>query len=94
MSDDNYPDEEQLAKIKAWPYDDFQGLVDFCIAIWTFKDWATRKGRSCRFATGGWSGNEDIIEALQENHLFWMSCWESSHRGGLFKFKLPKPPKK
>lgn len=90
MGDDNYPTQEELDKIKSWPHTDFVGLVDFCISIWTFGDWATRKGSRCRFATGGWSGNEDIIEALRENRVFWMSCWDSSHRGGLYIFKLPR----
>jgi hypothetical protein len=40
------------------------------------------------FATLGWSGNEEMIMALRENHLFWGMHWQSSERGGLHKFKL------
>ena len=88
--DDMYPDEDELKTIKEWPYTDFVGLLEYCMGLWQFKDYATKRGRNYRFATGGWSGNESIIEAMGENHIFWMSCWESSHRGGLYKFKVEK----
>lgn len=41
-----------------------------------------------RFATGGWSGNEDIIRALQVNFLTFYT-WRMSVRGGLHIFVLP-----
>jgi hypothetical protein len=91
--DPNYPSQEQIAAIIAWPYSDYKGLLEFCKSIWHWSDWATSRGNSYRFATGGWSGNEDIIDAMQQNHIFWMECRESSHRGGLFKFKIPQRPK-
>lgn len=40
-------------------------------------------------ATGGWSGNEDIIGALK-NTFFWMRYWYSSVRGGGFTFLIPE----
>ena len=40
--------------------------------------------------TGGWSGNEDIINALEENkHLFWQLNWTRSERGGRYEFEIP-----
>lgn len=36
--------------------------------------------------TGGWSGNEDIIRALQRNKIFWSSYWVLSTRGGRHVF--------
>lgn len=39
-------------------------------------------------ATGGWSGNESIIGAL-ERSFFWFAYWESSQRGGAFTFHVP-----
>jgi hypothetical protein len=39
--------------------------------------------------TGGWSGNEVIIEALTKT-IFWSFCWEKSWRGGHYEFKLKR----
>jgi len=41
-------------------------------------------------ATGGWSGNEEIISHL-EGTFFWMKFWYSHVRGGGFTFYLPEP---
>ncbi len=38
-------------------------------------------------ATGGWSGNEDIIMALQENYVVWGITWQLSERGGRYVFE-------
>ena len=39
--------------------------------------------------TGGWSGNEDIITAL-EGTVFWLMYWEKSQRGGHYFFEIPE----
>jgi len=39
-------------------------------------------------STGGWSGNEDLVYALKENHLWWMLNWYSSRRGGHYEFRI------
>jgi hypothetical protein len=49
-----------------------------------------RRGRRWSISTGGWSGNESLIEALQRNHIFWSLCWMKSERGGHFVFEVPK----
>lgn len=43
--------------------------------------------RTWRFATGGWSGCEDVIDAMEEN-LWIGQAWESSHRGGLHVYRV------
>lgn len=38
--------------------------------------------------TGGWSGNEEIIKALQDNKLFWLMWWQKTERGGHYTFEI------
>ena len=49
-----------------------------------------REGRSILIlTTGGWSGNEDIIEALRTNkHMWWTVHWLLSKRGGYYEFDI------
>jgi hypothetical protein len=39
-------------------------------------------------STAGWSGNESIIYAMQENNLMWSLNWVQSRRGGHYIFEL------
>jgi len=39
-------------------------------------------------ATGGWSGNEDVIAALQQNTVLWLFSWSASVRGGYYEFNF------
>jgi hypothetical protein len=41
-----------------------------------------------RIATGGWSGMEDLMDAITGNWRL-MYFWESTHRGGLYVFRVP-----
>lgn len=38
--------------------------------------------------TGGWSGNEEIIDAMKANLVFWARTWESSDRSGKHVFSV------
>ncbi len=91
MDDDDYPTEDELKRIREWPYTKPVLLFDFVRSIWHWPDMAKCDGRTYRFATGGWSGNEDIIGALSENSSAWSMCWSVSARGGLHIFDVPEP---
>lgn len=41
-----------------------------------------------RLVTGGWSGCEDAISALEKGK-FWFGWWQSSSRGGAYEFHIP-----
>ena len=39
-------------------------------------------------STAGWSGNESIIRAMQDNDMMWHLNWVESRRGGHYIFEL------
>jgi len=88
-----YPTEQELEKIEKWPHNDFRGLMDFIYDIWEFADWGWSEKKlkdaiKYDISTVGWSGNEDIIRALEKNPLFWTMCWVQSRRGGHYIFHV------
>lgn len=90
---DRYPTEEELNKIEQWPHNDFLNLMDFIHNIWEYAEWGWREEKlkdavEYDISTAGWSGNEDIIRALEKNPLFWMMCWQQSRRGGHYIFHV------
>ncbi len=89
---DNYPEQEDLDEIKTWaPEKGFHELLEVVKSIWWTPEWGfSRRGNRYDISTGGWSGNEEIIEAMQENFIFWSMCWVSTRRGGHYVFKVPR----
>tara|TARA_Y100000310_G_C20483042_1_gene715596 strand:+ start:132 stop:482 length:351 start_codon:yes stop_codon:yes gene_type:complete len=103
---DGYPTDRELEVIQIWDLlpdpklpqsADSQRrralieLLDFVRDCWHWPDWGFRTGtRKLYLSTGGWSGNESIITALQGNVLFWSRYWYSHKRGGHYKFELPR----
>jgi len=97
IDDDGYPTDETLECIKTWPFGEYPSLMQYVTDAWSDYGWFEQTGGhfdpmedetpwAC--ATGGWSGNESIIGALQDNFAFWMTCWECSARGGYYEFHL------
>ena len=90
MDENGYPDEEELEKIRTWDPTDPLGLLAFVCARWHFGDWGWHvKGHTYHLSTGGWSGNEDLINAMQANYVFWALCWHTSRRGGHYTLVIP-----
>ena len=92
MDSDGYPLEETLTKIEQW---DVSGdgkckeLLDFVETVWWMPSWGWKEDDGhYSISTGGGSGDEDLITALQKNFLFWSLCWQASERGGHFLFEL------
>lgn len=46
--------------------------------------------RWLRLATGGWSGNEELIDAMLGHPTAWALTWRLSARGGLHIFAYPE----
>lgn len=47
-----------------------------------------RPGTRVVLATGGWSGNESVVTAVQGT-MFHVLFWYSSTRGGLHEYRVP-----
>lgn len=98
LDKDGYPDEGSLKAIKEWNILK-QGISGLLELIQENTNWADRQIRitdeekaiQFEYHTGGWSGNEDIIGALQENFLFWAMFWEKSTKGGHYYFTIEHP---
>ena len=90
LLDDGYPTDEELKRIAEWLHDDWAALLEYVRERWTYQDRWTVEGDKLFVSTGGWSGNEDLIRALQQNRVFWAICWEQSRRGGHHIFDLAR----
>lgn len=86
-----YPTDEAIQQIENWAASDPAGLIEFVREIWWMPDWGFElKGKRVlrlELHTGGWSGNESIINALNKT-IFWMMCWEKTIRGGHYYFRV------
>lgn len=90
---DGYPTEATLKTIQEWSIRSnftIQDLLDYVEKAWRYNFIVRSGGRGQKrfiyIATSGWSGNESLVEALQQNRMFWALCWLESHRGGGYKF--------
>lgn len=101
MDSDGYPEEDELQAVREWPYSDLPGMMDYVRERWRYADdgyWRVFHGTDelskqpltvYTIRTGGWSGNESLVGAMQENSMFMAICWEQSCRGGQYEFRIP-----
>jgi hypothetical protein len=91
---DGYPTEEALDLIEKWHYNDPRGWFRFIANIWYLRSWGWAEDRTendkyeYTISTAGWSGNEDIIRAMQQNNILWSTTWVQSRRGGHYVFEV------
>ena len=92
-----YPEDSELEHIKNFePHP--HNLMSYVKNIWKYADigyFSSEKILDTNIAlveyslsTGGWSGNESIIESLLENFMFWNMYWYSSMVGGHYRFRI------
>jgi hypothetical protein len=89
-----YPTEEELKKVHDFKLShnnlNLPEFIQFLQSIWWAADWGFKynQEKGClELHTGGWSGNESIIEALHGT-WFWYWFWAKSIRGGHYWFEL------
>ena len=94
--DDEYPSGQELQALRR-----FEGtarhFVDEVLRLWSYPDYATvstitddfdREVLQLRLATGGWSGNESVVQAIDAG-MFRVLWWHLSQRGGLHIYRVP-----
>ena len=85
--------------------DGYRELMAYVRGIWEYADWGWRETgrrpaevakwkhkpgqRYYDISTGGWSGNEDIMGALERNWMFMSLCFERHRVGGHYLFVVP-----
>lgn len=98
-----YPTEEDLKFIREFKALErpVMELVEYIERIWHYGDWGfklLKHGQEdilgkptwrLELHTGGWSGNESIIETLMQTD-WWKLCWERQSRGGHYLVEIPK----
>lgn len=97
LDEDGYPTADALWCVMHWPWDDSAGWFKFIESIWWMADWGWHEKIAAdwddkdvlqyHIATGGWSGNESIIEYMQKNTMLWHLTWVQSRRGGGYIFE-------
>ena len=87
LDNDGYPTDETLKQIENYKGDYSGYLAELSFLFGSYGS-CEFDGNHWKISTGGWSGNEDIIEAMKKNHIFWLMCWYSSRRGGHYEFKV------
>ena len=99
LDEDGYPTENALEAIEIWHWDDARNWFKFIEGIWHFREWGwkekdemheyhDKKVHRYYISTGGWSGSESIIRAMQKNYIMWQLNWLQSRRGGHYIFEL------
>jgi len=87
LGGDGYPTVKSLENISNYT-GDFYHLIDSISFM--FSEYGrcelSRCGNRWEVDTGGWSGCESVISALERNRLFWAKCWFLSKRGGYYEF--------
>ena len=90
----DYPTNDELKTIETWEFKDSKDLHNLLAYIrnrWWMPDWGWRQKKNKYWiSTAGWSGNEDIMESMKRNFMFWMTCWKTHRVGGHYTFTVPR----
>ena len=94
IDEDGYPSDAAIKKITEWPCLDGLECLLFVKSLWRWPNYAEkavdRDGAThFQFATGGWSGNEELICALKSNRVLYSMFWKCSMSGGWHHYAVP-----
>ena len=69
---------------------DFEQILAWVELKWWNREWGfKRRGLRLQLHTGGWSGNEELVQWLQGTY-YWAVAWQKSERGGHYWFHMPQ----
>lgn len=100
---DGYPTDETIEWLSSWEITDSGAGLDFMAAAWRWPGFGvSHELRPCereildadpderflRLATGGWSGNEELVSAFMRS-LASALTWRLRSSGGLWIFRYP-----
>ena len=100
LDEDGYPTQAALDIIQLWHWTDPKGWFKFIESLWAIKSFGWSEGETrhdyykdkivylYEISTAGWSGNEAIIRAMEQNVDMWEMNWVQSRRGGHYIFEL------
>lgn len=100
LDEDGYPTTDALSLIENWHYEYAVTWFDFIHSLWYASDWGWhsevvphrfREGRNVMkfdISTAGWSGNESVIKAMQNNEMLWWTTHYQTTRGGHYIFEV------
>ena len=97
MSSNRYPHEADLEKLAKTQHTfevaPLRAWFEFARSLWEYlpEYWPESEPGAVfvKVSTGGWSGNEDIIAAMQKNYIFWGRIFFCMRRGGHYTFVAP-----
>jgi len=79
----DYPSEVTLEQIRTHSIEEESSLPALVASHWHYAERAAETSPGLWvFSTGGWSGNEDLLEAMQGSPAWWMLSWEALYLPG------------
>jgi hypothetical protein len=98
MDEDGYPNDEAveaLETVEVRSFADCEYVLDTLQSVWRWPSYFTKgrmrlSRRRWHVSTGGWSGHESLLFALERNWWFWMLAYESHRRGGHYVFETKR----
>ncbi len=80
----DYPTEEQLDALNRMSPIAFNAICEKVCELWKWKDRCHFDGESLLLSTGGWSGNEDVVDSIPD--LFKFMHFAANTTGGHWLF--------
>lgn len=96
LDDDGYPTEDTLTALKNWDHTKKEQFYEYAKQHWyypeAFQRYDTPRFIVYSFSTCGWSGNEDLVAAMEQTLIWRLTAW-SWRTGGHYQCRIRKEDK-